>query len=88
VVEGQGAVRDKIARYLGYGRTAIERAGTVVGAAEDEPEPYAYECSRSVGETAEDIGIMITRRGNARRFVLESAATGEARMVEEVFGTV
>jgi hypothetical protein len=33
VAEGQGAVRDKIARHLGYGRTTIERAGAVVEAA-------------------------------------------------------
>ena len=33
VAEGQGAVRDKIARYLGHGRTTIERAGAVVEAA-------------------------------------------------------
>jgi len=33
VAEGQGAVRGKIARYLGYGRTTIEQARSVVEAA-------------------------------------------------------
>ena len=44
VAEGQrassGDARDKIARYLGVGRTTIERAEAVVDAAEDEPEEY------------------------------------------------
>ncbi|MGD1097560.1 MAG: MT-A70 family methyltransferase [Bryobacteraceae bacterium] len=44
--EGQGAApgdtRDKIARYLGVGRTTIERAEAVVDAAEEEPEEYGY----------------------------------------------
>src|SRR3984885_6477655 len=44
VAEGQGTApgeaRDKIARYLGVGRTTIERAEAVVEAAEDEPEEY------------------------------------------------
>jgi ParB-like chromosome segregation protein Spo0J len=46
VAEGQGAApgdtRDKIARYLGIGRTTIERAEAVVDAAEEEPEEYGY----------------------------------------------
>jgi N6-adenosine-specific RNA methylase IME4 len=42
VAEGAGDTRDKIARYLGVGRTTIERAETVVEAAEDEPEEYGY----------------------------------------------
>jgi hypothetical protein len=46
VAEGQGAApgdtRDKIARYLGVGRTTIERAEAVVDAAEEEPEEYGY----------------------------------------------
>jgi N6-adenosine-specific RNA methylase IME4/ParB-like chromosome segregation protein Spo0J len=46
VAEGQGAyggeVRDKIARYLGVGRTTIERAEAVIEAAEDEPEEFGY----------------------------------------------
>lgn len=44
--EGQvvapGDTRDKIARYLGVGRTTIERAEAVVDAAEEEPEEYGY----------------------------------------------
>ena len=46
VAEGQraspGDARDKIARYLGVGRTTIERAEAVVEAAEEEPEEYGY----------------------------------------------
>ncbi len=37
-----GDARDKIARYLGVGRTTIERAEAVVEAAEQEPEEYGY----------------------------------------------
>jgi len=37
-----GDARDKIARYLGVGRTTIERAEAVVDAAEEEPEEYGY----------------------------------------------
>ena len=42
VAERQGDARDKIARYLGVGRTTIERAEAVVDAAEEEPEEYGY----------------------------------------------
>src|SRR5216684_6612058 len=35
-----GDTRDKIARYLGVGRTTIERAEAIVDAAEEEPEEY------------------------------------------------
>jgi N6-adenosine-specific RNA methylase IME4/ParB-like chromosome segregation protein Spo0J len=46
VAEGQraypGETRDKIARYLGVGRTTIERAEAVIEAAEDEPEEFGY----------------------------------------------
>src|ERR1700730_7040743 len=46
VAEGQvrssGDARDKIARYLGVGRTTIERAEEVVDAAEQEPEEYGH----------------------------------------------
>ncbi len=42
VAECQGDARDKIARYLGVGRTTIERAEAVVDAAEQEPEEYGY----------------------------------------------
>ena len=46
VAEGQraypGDARDNIARYLGVGRTTIERAEAVVDAAEEEPEEYGY----------------------------------------------
>jgi len=35
-----GDARDKIARYLGVGRTTIERAEAVVEAAEDDPDEY------------------------------------------------
>ena len=34
--------RDKVARYLGVGRTTIERAEAVVEAAEQEPEEYGH----------------------------------------------
>src|SRR5712691_4917888 len=37
-----GDARDRIARYLGVGRTTIERAEAVVEAAEEEPEEYGY----------------------------------------------
>ena len=37
-----GDARDNIARYLGVGRTTIERAEAVVDAAEDEPEEYGH----------------------------------------------
>jgi N6-adenosine-specific RNA methylase IME4 len=37
-----GDARDKIARYLGVGRTTIERAEAVVEAAEEEPDEYGY----------------------------------------------
>ncbi len=46
VAEGQGPApgdtRDRIARYLGVGRTTIERAEAVVDAAEEEPAEYGY----------------------------------------------
>jgi N6-adenosine-specific RNA methylase IME4 len=42
VAEGQGETRDKVARYLGVGRTTIERAEAVVDAAEDDPAKYGY----------------------------------------------
>jgi N6-adenosine-specific RNA methylase IME4 len=42
VAECQGAARDKIARYLGVGKTTIDRAEAVVEAAEEEPEQYGY----------------------------------------------
>lgn len=42
VAECQGDARDRIARYLGVGRTTIERAEAVVAAAEDEPEEYGF----------------------------------------------
>jgi len=42
VAEGQGDARDKIARYLGVGRTTIERAEAVVDAAEEEPDEYGH----------------------------------------------
>jgi len=42
VAEGRRDARDKIARYLGVGRTTIERAEAVVEAAEEEPEEYGY----------------------------------------------
>src|SRR5947209_16266520 len=42
MAESHGDTRDKIARYLGVGRTTIERAEAVVEAAEEEPEEYGY----------------------------------------------
>ncbi|MBU6430724.1 MAG: ParB N-terminal domain-containing protein, partial [Cyanobacteria bacterium REEB65] len=46
VAEGQvpyqGEARDKIARYLGVGRTTVDRAEAVVAAAEEEPEEYGH----------------------------------------------
>ena len=42
VAEGQRDSRDRIAHYLGVGRTTIERAEAVVDAAEDEPEEYGH----------------------------------------------
>src|ERR1039458_8845644 len=42
VAECQGAARDKIARYLGVGKTTIDRAEAGVEAAEEEPEQYGY----------------------------------------------
>ena len=41
-VRGPGDARDKIARYLGVGRTTIERAEAVVDAAEEDPEEYGH----------------------------------------------
>jgi N6-adenosine-specific RNA methylase IME4/ParB-like chromosome segregation protein Spo0J len=38
----QGEARDKIARYLGVGRTTVERAEAVVEAAEEDPEEFGY----------------------------------------------
>ena len=40
--QGTGDARDKVARYLGVGRTTVERAEAVVDAAEEEPEKYGY----------------------------------------------
>ena len=40
--ETRGDTRDKIARYLGVGRTTIERAEAVVEAAEADPEEYGH----------------------------------------------
>jgi len=40
--ECQGDARDKIARYLGVGRTTIERAEAVIEAAEDDPEEFGH----------------------------------------------
>src|SRR5450755_4150591 len=46
VAEGQraysGETRDNVARYLGVGRTTIERAEAVVEAAEEQPEEYGH----------------------------------------------
>lgn len=42
MAEGQGDARDKIARYLGVGRTTVEKAEAVVEAAEEEPEEYGH----------------------------------------------
>ena len=41
-VPSSGDARDKIARYLGVGRTTIERAEAVVDAAEDNPEEFGH----------------------------------------------
>ncbi len=41
-VECQGDARDKIARYLGVGRTTIDRAEAVLEAAEEDPEEYGH----------------------------------------------
>lgn len=38
--EAGGDARDRVARYLGVGRTTIERAEAVIDAAEEEPEEY------------------------------------------------
>ncbi len=38
----KGDTRDKLARYLGVGRTTIDRAAEVVEAAEREPEAYGH----------------------------------------------
>jgi N6-adenosine-specific RNA methylase IME4/ParB-like chromosome segregation protein Spo0J len=37
-----GEARDRIARYLGVGRTTIERAEAIVEAAEEEPEEFGH----------------------------------------------
>ena len=42
VAECQGAARDKIAHYLGVGKTTIDRAEAVVEAAEEDPEEYGH----------------------------------------------
>jgi ParB/RepB/Spo0J family partition protein len=42
VAECHGAARDKIARYLGVGKTTIDRAEAVVEAAEEEPESFGH----------------------------------------------
>ena len=42
VAECQGDARDRIARYLGVGRTTIDRAEAVLEAAEEEPEEYGH----------------------------------------------
>ena len=42
VAECQVPVRDRLARYLGVGRTTIERAEAVVEAAEEEPEEFGH----------------------------------------------
>ena len=44
--ECQGDARDKIARYLGVGRTTIDRAEAVIEAAEEDPEEYGYLVER------------------------------------------
>lgn len=41
-VDSSGEARDKIARYLGVGRTTVDRAEAVVAAAEEEPEEYGH----------------------------------------------
>src|SRR5438552_1076875 len=38
----EGDARDRIARYLGVGRTTIDHAEAVVEAAEENPEEYGY----------------------------------------------
>ena len=38
----QGDARDKIARYLGVGRTTIDKAEAVVEAAEEDPEDFGH----------------------------------------------
>jgi ParB/RepB/Spo0J family partition protein len=42
VAERHGEARDHIARYLGVGRTTIERAEAVVEAAEEQPDEYGH----------------------------------------------
>lgn len=42
VCEEPGDARDKVARYLGVGRTTIERAEAVVDAAEEFPQEYGH----------------------------------------------
>jgi N6-adenosine-specific RNA methylase IME4 len=42
VADCQGDARDNIARYLGIGRTTIERAQAVVEAAEEDPEEFGH----------------------------------------------
>jgi len=42
VAECQVPVRDRLSRYLGVGRTTIERAEAVIEAAEEEPEEYGH----------------------------------------------
>jgi ParB/RepB/Spo0J family partition protein len=42
VAECQGDARDRIARYLGVGRTTVERAEAVVEAAEEDPDEYGH----------------------------------------------
>ena len=42
VAECQGDARDKVARYLGVGRTTIDRAEAVVEAAEEDPDEYGH----------------------------------------------
>jgi N6-adenosine-specific RNA methylase IME4 len=42
VAECQVPVRDRLSRYLGIGRTTIERAEAVMEAAEKEPEEYGH----------------------------------------------
>jgi N6-adenosine-specific RNA methylase IME4/ParB-like chromosome segregation protein Spo0J len=42
VAECQVPSREKIARYLGVGKTTIDRAEAVVEAAEEDPEEYGY----------------------------------------------
>ena len=41
-LEYQGDARDNVARYLGVGRTTIERAEAVVEAAEEDPDEYGH----------------------------------------------